>query len=350
MHGAHHFCTFMAPALIEAAATVSQTSTKNFDFVNTNLLEDLANNFARRHRISSTPIEHTLETSSGRSTTQTQNTIIKSQILNTKGSRQNSELERMNAVEGEEKAIRCDSGMLSSEKDLGQSSELRKLSDRETCALSEAEGGKSGDIEGQHLPKSTPSIVLNERRKANESKLQALERRARILKQRVRTFQTGRLLSHVKTQAQLLDYSHKTNRDPRTKPDHKLNSSLHSSPESSKTLILKTRTLDKCVKPSTSNSCLTSILRSEPKVVDDLGHTCQSPNVTPAKSVIDEENRLKKVGTQCKQEVFGVLTNSVKDILSLDDPDATDPESEDDDVLEAQSLPTLAESRRISKV
>jgi len=350
VHGAHHFCTFMAPALIEAAATVSQTSSKNFDYINTHLLEDLANNFARRHRISSTPIVRTLETSSGRSTTQAQNTIIKSQILNTKDSKLDSELEKMNAVEGEEQAIRCDSGMVTSEEDLGQSSELRKLPNGETCALSEAEGGKSGDVEGQHLPKSTPSIKLKERRKANESKLQALERRARILKQRLRTFQTGRLLSHVKTQAQLLDYSHKASRDPRTKPDHKFNNSLHSSPESSKTLILKTRTLDNCVKRSTSNSCLTSILRSEPKVVEDLGHTSQSSNITPAKSVIDDENKLKKVGTQCKQEVFGVLTNSVKDIMSLDDPDATDPESEDDDFLETHSLPTFAESRRISKV
>ena len=353
VHGAHHFCTFMAPALIEAAATVSQTSAKNFDFIQRHFLEELANNFPHRHRIATTPAGRTLETSSGRFTTQVENTVIKGKILDIKDIKRDIE-ERgsMNVVEGEEQSIPSAPDMLAHEKDdFDQSSELRKLSNGETCASSKAEGGKSVDTESRPSPKCSPRVLLKERTKNNESRLQALERRARSLKQRVRSFQTGRLLSHVKTQAQLLDYSHKVSRDPRIKPDLKLKSSLHSSQDSSKNFIMKPQNLDTIVNtPTVSNSSLASVLRSEPKLTDDLGQKGQSPSLGPNKSVTEYENHVNKILPQNKQEVFGVLTNSVKDIMNLDDPDATDPESEDDDIGETSYLPPFTEARGFSKM
>ena len=341
----------MAPALIEAAATVSQSSAKNFDFIQRHLLENLANNFARRHRISTIPTERTLETSSGRSITHVENTVIKSQITGIESCGRNSDdIDKMNAAEVQDQHRSSDQEILANEKErFDQSSERTKLSNAETCALSEAEGGKSAVSGSNSLQKSAPCVSLKERTKNNDSKLQALERRARNLKQRVREFQTGRLLSHVKTQAQLLDYSQKASRDLRTKPDQKVNSSLQLNQESSKNVLAKSRTSDAIASvPTSSSKTLPSVLKSDSKLVEKLGQKAQSPNLGPNHDIVHDESHLRKI-SQNKQEVFGILTNSVKSIVNLDDPDATDPESEDDDVADIV-LPTSTEARSFNKV
>ena len=344
----------MAPALIEAAATVSQSSVKKFDFLSTTLLEDLASNFARRRGISTTATERTLETSSGRFTKQVANTAIKNQLIKSNVIKSNfNDIGGMNvATEKDQTHISFPERSQRENESFDQSSDDKKQSTLETCALSDTEGGKSVDVRCQPLVDSAPYMKLKERTKRTDVKLQALERRAKNLKLRVRNFQTGRLLSHVKTQAQLLDYSNKASHDPRTKTDPNLNDSFQLNQDRGKNLLLKNKNLETCNNstPTASSPSLTSLLKSEPQTLRDLGHQGENPSLGSNKNIAENENQLKEITARNKKDVFGVLTNSVKDIINLDDPDATDPESDEDDTADTPLSLAPGEARRFSKV
>lgn len=354
MHGAHHFCTFMAPALIEAAATVSQSSTKKFDFINTHLLEDLASDLARIRGISTTTTGHTFERSSGRSTTQVANTAIKFQIENNKNIDNSLKVkEDMNIANGKEKTHNLMSVRLLKESEsFDQSSgPIETMSTSETCALSDVEGGKRVGCRSQPLAEAASYKMLKERTKANESKVQVLERRARNLKHRLRSFQTSRLLSHVKTQAQLLDYSNKASHDPRSKTDPDLIGSTDSNQEPGKNLPLFNETVETSLNSlTTSNPKLTSLLRSDLQQIHDIDQKGQAPTSGPKSCINAKDNELSKITLQDKKDVFGVLTNSVKEVMKLDDPDATDPESDNDDNVERPLASALSDGRKHDKL
>lgn len=335
----------MAPALIEAAATVSQSSANKFNFMSTNLLEDLAGDFARRRGISTRETERTLEKSSGRLTTKVANTAIKNQVLNKKDIDFSIDYkETMNAAKEGHKALSSETETVSNtDTNFDQSSgPSRGLSTSETCALSEVEGGKSVGCRSQPLAESTPCKMLKERTKKNDSNVQVLERRARNLKHRLRSFQTGRLLSHVKTQAQLLDYSNKVNHDPRTRAgpnENELNSDL------GKSVPMIKRTIENCINtPTASSPRLASLLKSEPQQIRDLSHKGGTPPLGPVQAIDKDDCKLSSITNGKKKAVFGVLANSVQDVMQLHDPDATDSES-DEDILSIPRATSFLESR-----
>ena len=330
----------MAPALIEATATVSQKSGRKLNIIKTELFENLTRDFAKETGVTAATgrTSESTKPSLGEPTTLLHNTALQSEVVN-KEKVENSDPKHctllsciMNQKETSSEAAKSSPG----EESFDQSSET-KLQSSVTCAPNEAEGAKNEGVRSQPFAESTPLMTLRARTNNCNTKLSKLNDRAKNLKQRVRNFQTKRLLAHVKTQAQLLDYSHKASSDPETKSDLKISESMESGQNQGQNTLQKCKMNVNSLKiPAFTPSPMLNLssTRIEPKI-DSCSRKAQAPALGPALiTMLDKDEKITNITAGKKKEVFNILTNSVKDMMNLEDPDATDPESDADDNTE----------------
>ena len=331
----------MAPALIEATATVSQKSGRKFNIIKTELFENLTRDFAKETGVTAATgrTSESTKPSLGEPTTLLHDTALQSEVVN-KEKVENSDPKHctllsciMNQKETSSEAAKSSPG----EKSFVQSSETKHQSSV-TCAPNEAEGAKNEGVRSQPFAESTPFMTLRARTNNCNTRLLKLNDRAQNLKQRVRNFQTKRLLAHVKTQAQLLDYSHKASSDPETKSDLKISESMELGQNQGQNSLQKYKMNANSLKIpafTPSPTLNLSSTRIEPKI-DSCSRKAQAPALGPAlMTMLDKDKNVTNITAGKKKEVFNILTNSVKDLMNLEDPDATDPESDADDNTEA---------------
>ena len=326
----------MAPALIEAAASVSQNPKRKFDFIKTDLLEGLANDLTKERGITSTTTGRISETKpgSGRPSTQVAERAWESQVVNKEDLSKlyQKNIIQMEATSGNHGNIETRSPSSLECENTDQSTGPNIGATSETCARSEVEGGKTEGSRSQPCVESTPYIALKAKTSKANDKFKSLDRRARCLKQRLRSFQNNRLLSHIKSQALYLDQSNKTPNDPRTKIDRKSSDTTTLVDEKNKSPVSFGRSSE--ANPSSngiSSPSLMSLLRNE----SARKTVAQAPSPTlDARSDLSERNNgLSKTTTEKKKEVFSILTDGMKEIMNLEDAEATDPESDEDDIL-----------------
>lgn len=336
----------MAPALIEAAATISQSSGRKLNFINTGILDNISN--IANSRDFAIVSNCTLTTTPGRGNTiKVADKDLKNQISNKK------ELWLAESLSAE--TMDCQNNSLSesstssaptySEKQNFEQSSLQTTS--ATCALPEADGAKVDIARNQPLAETSPYIALKEKSIKTNATFQSLDRRAKSLTDRVKNLQANRFITHVQNQWT----EHSLSFDPRLRNDLQGTENTIATGKSKASNRSRSRTIN----PTSQPSQLVNILQRN----DSAYYTCPTGQSTPSGMSLpqypkgtktarcptgqasllgqncvtpDKGNNSYSPSVQDKEDVFGVFAIHVDSLSNLDDPDATDPESDIDDV------------------
>eukprot|EP00794_Sanderia_malayensis_P003476 gene3476-3974_t len=345
----------MAPALMDADAKVSQSSDRKLTYFNSKILDNISNLASSRETVekdinTAFSIKAKFTTSSvgrGGHSVKATNSSPENHILE-KESQVNLNRNSNESMNDQHSDIIAASSSINCEtQNRSHGRNELESSASATCALQkETDGANEESFRNQQSKTeelSTSYAVLRNKSIKTSSKLQSLDHRARSLREKLRDFQANRLITHVKKQAQLMDYTLRISNDLRQKHNDTEITSKNNGLNSTDKQQFPTKS-KRCL-PSSSSSTSTAI--RQPSRLVNILKTNENDSPMSTCFVKGQQNLLALttppnegkfehcVSLESKKQIFGTLATQIEELTSLNDPEATDPESDIDDDFES---------------